>query len=77
MTFQTRILWICVKKGIFATNRLQSLRFVPSEYGLFLDDTSKIQIDKDFKTRNFAFGISELEADTLIEKMMEIYPFQK
>jgi hypothetical protein len=77
MGFQIRILEIGVKKSTCATSRLQNLRFVPSEYGDWVSwsDVSRIQIDRDSKTRSFAFGITELEADTLIEKMMEVYKF--
>jgi hypothetical protein len=79
MEFQTCIFGIGVKKDIYATSRLQCLRFVSSEYGdwVSMNKMSKIQIDRDFKTRNFAFGITEQEADTLIKKMMEVYKFPK
>jgi hypothetical protein len=79
IVIQVRIFGIGVKKRAFATSRLQCLRFVPSEYGdlISMNDMSRIQIDRDFKTRNFAFGITEQEADTLIQKMMEVYKFPK
>ena len=79
MEIQVRMFGIGVRKRTVATSRLRHLRFVPSEYGdwVSLNDMSRIQIDRDFKTRDFAFGITELEADTLIEKMMEIYKFPK
>lgn len=77
MTFQVRMLGIGVRKRTYATSRLHCLRFGPSEYGNYLtmDMMSRIQIDRDGKTRNFAFGITEQEADALIEKMMEVYKF--
>jgi hypothetical protein len=77
ITIQAHIFGIEVKKRTYATNRLHCLRFKPSEYGelISMNDMSRIQIDRDCKTRNFAFGITEQEADALIEKMMEIYKF--
>lgn len=77
MEIQTSTFWVDVKKGAYATSRLQNLRFASSDYGeeVSMIEMSRIQIDRDFKTRNFAFGITEQEADALIEKMMEIYNF--
>jgi hypothetical protein len=79
MTIQVRTLGIGVRKRTVATNRLHYLRFEPSEYGdsASFNNMSRIQIDRDGKTRNFAFGITEQEADALIEKMMEVYKFPK
>lgn len=79
MGFQTRTMGIGVRKGTRATSGLRNLRFVPSEYGnwTFMNDMSRIEIDRDCKTRKFAFGITEQEADALIEKMMEVYSFPK
>jgi hypothetical protein len=75
MTTQARFLGIGLKKRTVATSRLRNLRFVPSEYGLTIDGMNRIKIDRDFKTRNFPSGITKQEADTLIEKMMEVYKF--
>jgi hypothetical protein len=77
LTIQARLFGIGVRKRSFATSRFHNLRFASAEYGLSMNDTNRIQIDRDFKTRNFAFGISELEADTLIDKMMDVYRFPK
>jgi hypothetical protein len=79
MTIQTRTLGIGVRKRTVATSRLHCLRFEPSGYGdlMSINNMSRIQIDRDCKTRNLAFGITEQEADTLIEKMMEVYKFPK
>jgi hypothetical protein len=79
MTVQVRMFGIGLKKRTVATSRLHYLRFEPSGYGDFasIQDMSRIQIDRDCKTRNFAFGITEQEADALIEKMMEVYKFPK
>jgi hypothetical protein len=38
---------------------------------------SRIELDRDGKTRKLAFGITEQEAHALIEKMMEVYDFSK
>jgi hypothetical protein len=79
MAIQTRTFGIEVKNGAYATDRLQCLRFVSSDYGdgVLMSDMSRIEIDRDLKTRKFAFGITEQEADALIEKMMEVYDFPK
>jgi len=58
-----------------ATSRLTGLRFVPAEYGIGIDDMNRIQFRKDQKRRNLGHGITEEEADALIAKMMEVYPF--
>jgi hypothetical protein len=77
VTFQARALGIGIRKRSVATSRLSNLRFVHSEYGdlVSMDSMSRIEIDRDFKTRKFAFGITEGEAETLIEKMLEVYRF--
>lgn len=79
MTVQTRTFGIGVRSRTYATSRLQNLRFVASEYGdwISIGDMSRIEIDRDFKTRKLAFGISEREADALIEKMTAIYDFRQ
>jgi hypothetical protein len=79
MTMQVRMFGIGVRKRTYATSCLYCLRFGPSEYGNYLtmDMMSRIQIDRDGKTRNLAFGITETEADALIEKMMEVYKFPR
>ncbi len=78
-TVQSRVLGIGVRKHTFATSRQRNLRFVPSEYGdwLFMSDVSRVEIDRDSKARKFAFGITEQEADALIEKMTAVYNFHK
>jgi hypothetical protein len=63
------------RKGISATSRLSGLRFVPSEYGISVGDQSRVELRTDNATRSFGVGISEEEADALIAKMMEVYPF--
>jgi hypothetical protein len=60
---------------MIANSRFSNLRYAASEYGASMNEMSRIEIDRDSITRKFAFGITELEADTLIEKMMEIYKF--
>jgi hypothetical protein len=77
MTIQVRLFGIGVRERTRATSRLRNLRFVPSGFGDFasMNAMSRIEIDRDFKTRKFAFGITEGEAETLIEKMMEVYKF--
>jgi hypothetical protein len=77
MGFQVRTFGIGVRKRTIVNGRLQNPRYAAAEYGATFIEMSRIQIDRDFKTRDFAFGITELEADTLIEKMMEIYKFPK
>jgi hypothetical protein len=36
-----------------------------------------MQVDQELRTYHFAEGITEHEADALIEKMMEVYSFPK
>jgi hypothetical protein len=81
MAIQSRTLGIGVKKRSYATSRLRNLRFVASEYydlvSTELNTMSRIELDRDGKTRKLAFGITEQEAHALIEKMMEVYDFSK
>jgi hypothetical protein len=64
----------------FPPGQLNHLRFVVAsnreeirnEFG-----QSEIQIDREFRTHHFAEGITEQEADALIEKMMEVYDFSR
>ncbi|MGB7267104.1 MAG: hypothetical protein WBC92_16430, partial [Terracidiphilus sp.] len=53
------------------------LRFVPSQYGIFVEDQSRVQLRTGNATRSFGAGIGEEEADALIARMMEVYPFPK
>jgi len=55
------------------------VRYKASEFGdgWSVNQMSRIQVDRDSKTRNFAFGITELEAGALIDKMMEVHNFRK
>lgn len=77
MTVQVRGLGIGLNTGKAATSRLSGLRFVPGEYGIGIEDMNRIQLRKDRKARDFGHGITEEEADALIAKFLEIYPFPK
>ncbi|MGA3370408.1 MAG: hypothetical protein ABSC48_01470 [Terracidiphilus sp.] len=79
MTIQMRFFGIRVRQRTIATSRFHNLRYAASEYGDWasLNSMRRIEIDRDSKTRKFAFGITEKEADALIEKMMEVYNFPK
>jgi hypothetical protein len=59
------------------TSQLSDLRFIPSQYGMSVDDLSRIQLRRNNKARSFGLGIGEEEADALIAKMMDVYPFPK
>lgn len=58
-----------------ATSQLCDLRFIPSQDGITVEHQSRIQLRRGNKTRSFGVGIGEEEADALIAKMMEVYPF--
>jgi hypothetical protein len=77
MRVEKRALGLGLRTSTSATSRLSELQFIPSQYGVTVDDQSRIQLRKDNKTRSFAMGIREDEADALIDKMMEIYSFPK
>ena len=76
MRVEKRALGLGLRTTISAVSQLSDLRFVPSEYGLSVEDQSRVQFRTDNATRSFGVGIGE-EADTLIAKMMQVYPFPK
>jgi len=77
MEIQTSTVGIIVKKRAFATDRLCCLRFVPEERDTLNlgRHSSRIMVDRDFDTYQFAFGVSELEGDAIIEKMKSVRNF--
>jgi hypothetical protein len=79
MTIQVRLFGIGMRSRTVATSRFHNLRYTASELGAYVNvnEMSRIQIDRDSKTRNFAFGIKKQEADALIGKMMEVYSFPR
>ena len=77
MKMQFRTLGVRGRAVSVETHRLHNLRYSPSSLGWSMQDESKIQIEKDLKTRNIAWGITEPEALALIGKMMEVYSFPK
>ncbi len=77
MRVEKRTLGLRLRTGVSATTQLSDLRFVPSQYGISAEDQSRIQFRAGNKTRSFGIGIGEEEADALIARMMEVYPFPK
>jgi hypothetical protein len=77
MRVEKRALGFGLRKAISAASQLSDLRFVPSQYGLSVEDQSRVQYRMDNRTRSFGVGIGEDEADALIAKMMGVYPFPK
>jgi hypothetical protein len=37
----------------------------------------ELQIDRDYRTRVLAVGVDQAEAEAVIARMMEVYPFPK
>lgn len=60
---------------MIANSRFSNLQYAASGYRASMNEMSRIEIDTDSIAGKFAFGITELEADKLIEKMMEICKF--
>jgi hypothetical protein len=77
MRVENRALGLGLRTSTSGTSQLSDLRFIPSQYGISVDDLSRIQLERNNRTRSFGLGIAEEEADALIAKMMEIYPFPK
>jgi hypothetical protein len=67
------------KKSSFATRRLHNLRSVPSTSdwtGIKLQGRETVQFDEDDETCDLVKQLTAREASALIEKMLEIHPFQ-
>ena len=75
MRVEKRSLGLRLRDGTSATSQLSDLRFIPSRYGITVDDQSRIQFRRGGKICSFGIGIEEVEADAAIAKMREIYAF--
>lgn len=65
-------------KEVFATATLHSLRFVERSGGVPVQNKigqNEIQFGQTHWTRSFAEGVTRKEAEVLIAKMIEVYPF--
>jgi hypothetical protein len=58
-----------------ATSQISNLRFVPSQFGISVEDQSRVHFRVGKTTRIVGVGIGKEEADALIAKMLEVYPF--
>jgi hypothetical protein len=82
MKIQQRVLGIEVSTRKYRTNEAWNFRFVrPTRFWALRADTdpssSKIQFNSPRGPQNFAKGIAESEARALIERMVEVYRFQR
>jgi hypothetical protein len=80
MTIQYRSCGIVRRKKKYLTELVYDLRFADSSHRAKIRNVyrqNEIQFGEEYVTQSFAFGITEQEADALIEKMMEVYKFPK
>jgi hypothetical protein len=72
-----KIAGIKLDKRVFTTANVRNLRYIPATTHGRSSRQSEIRFEADDKTCGFASGIADSEAFSLIDKMLEIFPFPK
>jgi hypothetical protein len=82
MKIQRRVLGVDLSTRVLDTRQVSQLRYVgpraiATYQGVTNPSTSRIQFRVSGALQSFARGVSEIEAQTLIERMLEVYKFPK
>ncbi|HTX76467.1 MAG TPA: hypothetical protein VMD29_09700 [Terracidiphilus sp.] len=71
------LLSIHLNRRVTATSDVRNLRFMPATASGRSSRASNLSFESGDKTVRFATGISDAEALSLINKMLDVYPFPK